>query len=231
LWRLRFILLMSAYLGQRALIFLIQLYRRRFSGKGLLKGVACTFCQCESCSAYGLRVAQTGDRLLDVVSQIRARLRRCGEASLFRAQDALLWGELYEQDPKQLEEMLLAAKESPATMHAALLHAARVAKFQRDHARSRMLAQRAAQYPAQGELLVRRGDGLTLALYRRLWYFLCWPLLLLAAGAISSFFWGWMLPISAVSSLLWSSQILSRYLKKKRHFEAQLVRIQFLPSR
>ena len=224
---------MSSYWGQGVLLFLIQGYRRHLSGRGPLKRVSCTFHRCESCSAYGLRVVSECDSLFMAIRLLRGRLRRCGEASLFRTNEALLWGELYQtQDPEVLEASLVEAREAPGAIRAMLLQAARVARFQGDFLRAKRLLQKTTQYPDQGELLVRRGDGILGVLKARLLQFLSWPLGLWLVSLLGFFFAGlpsWGLVFGGVGGLLWAVMIGARYGRRRAFFLAQLASLAFLP--
>ena len=225
---------MTGYWGQGALLWLIRGYRRYLSGRGPLRRVSCTFSRCESCSAYGLRVVSECDSLFAAIRLLRGRLRRCGEASLFRTKEALLWGELYqEREPAALEASLLAARESPGAIRATLLQAARVARFQGEPLRAKTLLQKTTQYPTQGELLVRRGDGILQALRVRLRQFLYWPLGLFSLALLWSF--GLMAPWMGVflwgSGALWAAMIVARYTRRRAFFLSQLTVLSFLSAR
>ena len=76
---------------------LVLAYRRWLSGRGPLRDVACTFAHAESCSAYALRLLESRGGLR-ALRLIRRRLRRCGDASLYRLSSGRLgWGELHER--------------------------------------------------------------------------------------------------------------------------------------
>ncbi|MCW5807069.1 MAG: membrane protein insertion efficiency factor YidD, partial [Deltaproteobacteria bacterium] len=82
---------------RRALAAAIRAYRRWLSGRGPLRGVSCTFARCESCSAYGLRVAREAPTAAHAIRLIRRRLRRCRDASVYALAApgggaALAWG-------------------------------------------------------------------------------------------------------------------------------------------
>jgi len=72
----------SARGGNRVLVAAIRLYRRRLSGRGPLRRVACSFHHGESCSAYGLRVASERGAW-DALGLITARLRRCRRLAVY----------------------------------------------------------------------------------------------------------------------------------------------------
>lgn len=102
----------------RALLILgIRGYRRFLSGRGPLTRVTCSFARSESCSAYGLRVATESQAAMEALHLIRQRLSRCGSASLYKRQDDLAFGELYDDlDPGRFYASLAAARESPESV-------------------------------------------------------------------------------------------------------------------
>ncbi|MCA9685398.1 MAG: membrane protein insertion efficiency factor YidD [Myxococcales bacterium] len=153
---------MASYPGQRLLRAGISGYRRFLSGRGPLRRVRCTFEACESCSAFGLRACEEADGFMAALRRIRARLRRCGGAAVFRDDDgALSWGLLYDE-PEDLPRALAEAGELAVSEAAILRMAARVARA-RGIAGAQLLFERAGQGP---ELLLRRGGGFSSALRR-----------------------------------------------------------------
>lgn len=102
----------------RALLRLgIRGYRRFLSGRGPLARVTCSFARSESCSAYGLRVTTESQGTMEALRLIRQRLARCGRASLYKSQDDLAFGELYDDlDPSRFYASLAAARESPESV-------------------------------------------------------------------------------------------------------------------
>jgi putative component of membrane protein insertase Oxa1/YidC/SpoIIIJ protein YidD len=160
------------YPGQTLLIGLIAFYRRWLSGRGPLRRVACTFCRTESCSAYGLRVARAAARSLpEALRLIRARLRRCRRAALYRLPDGWAWGACYDLDGgAALARELDQALELPATRAAVLWSAALVARHCGDGELALDYVRHARQHagPAQ-YVAVRDGRRLAEFLRRRAW--------------------------------------------------------------
>jgi putative component of membrane protein insertase Oxa1/YidC/SpoIIIJ protein YidD len=92
-------------------------YQRYLSGRGPLARVTCSFASSESCSAYGLRVATESQGTMEALRLIRQRLSRCGMASMYKSQDDLAFGELYDDlDPSRFYALLTAARESPESV-------------------------------------------------------------------------------------------------------------------
>ena len=76
----------QGYLGQPLLVALIRCYRRCLSGRGPFRRTRCSFAACESCSAFGLRIAtEAAASFPQAVLLIWARLRRCDRAYLYRS--------------------------------------------------------------------------------------------------------------------------------------------------
>ena len=95
------------------LVRLIRLYRAHLTGRGPFRRCRCTFEGTESCSAYGLRVAQEAGSL-SALRLIRARLRRCRGAAIYRGDGVWMWGRLYDAGGADaLVATLRAAGESP----------------------------------------------------------------------------------------------------------------------
>ncbi|EDM79363.1 hypothetical protein PPSIR1_02381 [Plesiocystis pacifica SIR-1] len=119
--------------GLGALRTAILAYRRWASGRGPLRRVGCTFAHGESCSAYGLRMAETSPSLGLALARIRGRLHRCRGASVYRVhrgarRDALAWG-CDHDEPHTLEDELCAARERPSTRAAVLAVSLEVARY------------------------------------------------------------------------------------------------------
>ncbi|MCI0457894.1 MAG: membrane protein insertion efficiency factor YidD [Gemmataceae bacterium] len=160
-----------SYPGQTLLIGLIAFYRRWLSGRGPLRRVACTFGRTESCSAYGLRMArEVAGTLPEALRLIRARVRRCRRAALYRLPDGWAWGECYDADDcRDLERELTEARELPATTAAVLWSAALLARHCGDAGRLRACAELARGYGGPGHyVVIRDGRGLRGWLRRRL---------------------------------------------------------------
>lgn len=183
------------YLGQWALLWAIRAYQRWLSGRGPLRRVVCTFAGVsapepfagESCSRYGLRIAQSADSLGAALRLIRQRLRRCSGACLYRHPEGLLYGPLYDglaqsDDASAAGDIvlarlvadLMAAREQPAAVALVLRSAAVVARSCGQTLRSARcvaLARRLCAAPSR--LPVRDGRRLEAALSgrlrRRLW--------------------------------------------------------------
>ena len=167
--------------GRRALRALILAYRRFVSGRGPMRAVGCSFVACESCSAYGLRMAETAPNLLVACAQIQARLRRCRSLSIYRlherGRELLAWGSDYDQ-PELLAARLLAARELPLTRWAVLDAARQITAYRGQWAQvSALLAARDACFaspPSEpGSILVRRSDQLLARSRQRSWVQLC----------------------------------------------------------
>ncbi|GAB4515849.1 MAG: hypothetical protein Tsb0020_34510 [Haliangiales bacterium] len=155
------------------LVAAIRGYRRWLSGRGPLRAVRCSFERSESCSAYGLRVARDSPSALAAARQIRARIRRCGQASLYRVDGALTWGDIYDRAPDALFDALARARELPVTQAAVMRARAQVAGasgHDADRARALSLAQ-AAQSAApsapRAQVVVRSQRGLERTLRRQ----------------------------------------------------------------
>lgn len=96
------------------LVAFIHFYRRRLSGRGPLQRVVCTFQHAESCSAYGLRIAQHYGTWR-ALRLIRARLRRCSHAAVYRLPNGLGWGPLYDRPAAEIVDELANANEASAS--------------------------------------------------------------------------------------------------------------------
>jgi putative component of membrane protein insertase Oxa1/YidC/SpoIIIJ protein YidD len=159
----------AGYLGQRALLGLIRGYRRHLSGRGPLRRVTCTFSATESCSAHGQRVAAEVARSLPgALRLIRARLRRCREASLYRAGPGLAWGELYDDLSPAFADQVAALPERPATRRLLLLSAAQVARYSGRPELALCLLGQARPLPGRPALVLRDGARVPAWLLRRL---------------------------------------------------------------
>lgn len=90
--------------------WLIELYRRTLSGR--LPNVRCSFALQESCSTFGLRVAQSGR---DVIRRIARRLRRCRDACLIGDGHSISWTALHDRSPAAIiEEMRADGERAPS---------------------------------------------------------------------------------------------------------------------
>lgn len=107
-----------------ALIFLITLYRRYLSGRGPLRGVRCSFAAHESCSAYGLRVAQRSPSTRIALARIGRRLRRCGDACLRSDGHVVSWTEQHDEAPSAIATQMRDDAELDASI-ALMLHTRR----------------------------------------------------------------------------------------------------------
>ena len=153
--------MVSAGLGQRALVRAIDGYRRWLSGRGPLTRVRCTFHHGETCSAYGRRVAAEAPGALAALRLIRGRLRRCADTSLYTlpaddgAADVLGWGPAYDRPLAAWQDELERARELPSTSASLLRARAAVARWRGDHVELRALAALPPPPPSP-RLLVRR---------------------------------------------------------------------------
>ncbi|MEZ4401508.1 MAG: membrane protein insertion efficiency factor YidD [Kofleriaceae bacterium] len=121
----------------RALVVLaIRGYRRWLSGRGPLARVRCTFASGASCSAYGLRAARTAPTVGAALGQIRRRLRRCRDASVYAVDSggrhALGWGALHDVPLAEVEASLGADGEDAADRATVLAARALVARWRGD---------------------------------------------------------------------------------------------------
>jgi putative component of membrane protein insertase Oxa1/YidC/SpoIIIJ protein YidD len=106
-----------SYLGRTPAVLAIRAYRRWVSGRGPLRGVCCTFASTESCSAYGLRATRDLARSLpEAVRLVRARVRSCRGASIYRFEHGLGWERDHEHAPCELARKLLARGERADTI-------------------------------------------------------------------------------------------------------------------
>ena len=112
----------------RVLAWLIVVYRRYLSGRGPLSRTRCSFASEESCSAFGLRVAQTASSLRGALSRIGRRLRRCREACLVTDGVRLRWAAVHDQPPAQLVAMMRADGEGDGAL-ARMLQTRRAVAF------------------------------------------------------------------------------------------------------
>lgn len=198
----------------------IRLYRRRISGRGPLRRVRCTFHHCESCSAYGLRVAQQAPSVWVAVRLLRRRLRRCGSAALYRNERGWLWGELYDDvdDAEELVALLRSEQELPQTREAVLRAAVQVAAARGDRAACRRLERHLGPEPAR--LVVRRASVMQRTLQRRAVarVVLC----LVPALALPWLPWWLAVPIAAVLAVIAVSWLrpLAQQRERFEHIEA-----------
>jgi hypothetical protein len=159
------------YFGRKTLVSLIHLYRHYLSGRGPCRSVVCTFQGSESCSAYALRVADTlATSLPEALRLIRARLRLCRQASLYRLPDGWGWGECYDgHDSAELETRMKTAHELPASVAIVLYAAAIVAQHRGEELLAANCAGRARECSEQrSSLVVRDGFKAESILRRRL---------------------------------------------------------------
>ena len=105
-----------SYLGRTPAVLAIRAYRRWLSGRGPLRGVCCTFASTESCSAYGLRAAQSARSLPEAVRRVRARVRACRGSSIYRFAQGRGWERDHEHAPAALAQQLVARGERPDTV-------------------------------------------------------------------------------------------------------------------
>jgi len=214
------------YLGQWLLVSLIRLYRRRYSGRGPLRRLTCTFCGSESCSAYALRVAEdVATSLPEAVRLIRGRLRRCRQASLYRLPDGFGWGECF--DDNELEANVLKAHELPGTVALVLRSAALVARQRGQYLLAEDHVRRAQHYQKHHcPVVVRDGRNWQHCLRRRLW--LHWSLAAVLAVVLS------VLPLPSVlvggslaGLLACSIGWYRHYLYRHRRFQMQTAAAMF----
>jgi len=135
---------------------LVLAYRRWLSGRGPLRDVACTFAHAESCSAYALRLLESRGGLR-ALRLIRRRLRRCGDASLYRLSSGRLgWGELHERSDAAVARELTEAHELPASQ-ALVLRSRALIDAQRGASQraARSLRRAASLCPARSRVIVR----------------------------------------------------------------------------
>jgi hypothetical protein len=144
------------YFGQRILVAAIRFYQGRLARRGPFRRVRCPFAECESCSAFGLRIAtQVATSMPEALCLIRARLRRCDQASYHPSPEGWSWGELFDSPgPERLKERLHKAGESALTVAAILRTAAVLAKARRDGERaSRLQIEADNCHPGSSSLL------------------------------------------------------------------------------
>lgn len=144
----------------------IRLYRRRLRSRGPFRNVRCSFENAESCSSYGLRIASEPGSSWRAVRLIRARLKRCRHASLYRTQRHLMWGRLYDDhpEPEALREALQRAGEREDSIAMVLLSAAWTARYTGDMRRCKRLLDARHERCAP---LLRDGRGIDVRLQRR----------------------------------------------------------------
>jgi putative component of membrane protein insertase Oxa1/YidC/SpoIIIJ protein YidD len=146
--------------GLLLLLGAIWIYRRFLSGKGPLARVACTFRGTESCSTFGLRAVRESRSVGRAIERIAARLRSCGDASLFVTPDrTLTWGRAYDEDPIALDAKLAARGESPETRAQIFEGHAIVAARSGDAERAKMCRRRARELAAGRPHLALRRAG------------------------------------------------------------------------
>lgn len=184
------------WIGQRVLVAAIRLYRARVSGRGPLRNVLCTFGRCESCSAYGLRIAERhATSFPHALILILGRLRRCRTSSVYRVGRGLRWGEAYDA-LEPVDDIAARVHETPATRLALLRAATSIARY-----RGRPLPP--AQHPParaplrvahdRARLPLRHGSGLLAREHAR------WRLrLLLPLGA--ALLGGLLLPVALATT-------------------------------
>jgi hypothetical protein len=137
----------------RVLTWLIVTYRRWLSGRGPLKRVVCSFAREESCSAYGLRIAQTAASARQTIGRIARRLRRCREACLLRdGGDVLSWATIHDLPPRELVAEMERDGEQHTTIARMLVTRRAVALHRGDHA---ALADCAAAPPGHPRVVMR----------------------------------------------------------------------------
>ena len=157
------------YFGQRALLALIRFYRHRLSGRGPFGRETCSFAPCESCSAFGLRVATYhATSLPTAIFLIRSRLNRCSEAYLYREPGGWAWGRLYDvSDLEALVTKLSRAGELPVVIAAVLRAAAAIAAARGDACLARRCQERADQLTDERINLVVHTSGSPIKGHRR----------------------------------------------------------------
>lgn len=138
---------------RRALVALIRTYRRWLSGRGPLARVRCSFAGDESCSAFGLRAATTAPSAWHAVGQIRRRLARCRNVSVYAlpvdARSRVLgWGADHDRALDELCAELARDRELPAAQARVLAARALVARWRSDAAELRDVDERRRALPA-----------------------------------------------------------------------------------
>lgn len=223
-------------MGLGALRTAILAYRRWASGRGPLRRVGCTFAHGESCSAYGLRMAETSPSLGLALARIRGRLRRCRDASVYRVhreqrRDALAWG-CDHDDPHALEAQLCAARERSSTRAAVLAVSLEVARYRGRWALAAELAEALARAEATlddaappAPLLVRRVSAASLDDRPRATLAWLAPTLALELGVLAlalpvlALAWSWLArpgPLALPLALSFGFMVLARLLTRAR---------------
>ena len=129
-------------IGRRALSLAIRGYRRWLSGRGPLRRVSCTFASTESCSAYGLRaVDEIATSLPHAIGLVRARVRACRHASVYRFANGLGWERAHDEAPSEIARSMVARGERADTVAQVIAARMMVAKWRGEreayaHARS-----------------------------------------------------------------------------------------------
>lgn len=210
-------------LTQRALVAAISAYQRHLSGRGPLRSVTCTFASTESCSAHGLRMAQTAPSVIAALKAMVGRLGRCRRASLYRLQggNEVVWDELYDDlDADRFSSTL--NDELPET-RAALVWAARIVadRCGAAHRLRRDLADLAKRPPRSDQLLTIRSDTvLRQRPSRGLWWELVFMSLLLLPAFL---LWGsaWMLALFVAAAVVTVHAVVT-YIRRKARVESLL---------
>jgi putative component of membrane protein insertase Oxa1/YidC/SpoIIIJ protein YidD len=207
--------------GQRTLLAHIRFYRHRLSGRGPFGRATCGFAPCESCSAFGLRVATYhATSLPTAIFLIRSRLNRCGEAYLYREPGGWAWGRLYDiSDPEALVTKLSRAGELPVAIAAVLRAAAAVGAARSDACLARRCQERADQLTDERVNLVVHTSGSPIKGHRRLLIlsFLLYAIIPLAV--VDLFFPSWQAYLGAV--ILGAVSFLSLLRKLSRLYQQQ----------
>lgn len=215
------------YPGRRLLATAIRAYQRFLSGRGPMKRVICTFMHTESCSAYGLRAAETlAHSLPHALGLIRARIRMCGSATLYRlphgahagSAPGLVWGDAHDREPLDLEHALCAAGELPETRAAVLRARAMVARQTGDVGALRDCVQRAGALTSErSRIVVRKGDGLMRALRLRLGQKLVMTALFMALVIMLAPAWITAICALGAADLVW--QWTAHHVRRSRRME------------
>ncbi len=205
----------NGYVGQRILLWMIAFYRKWLSGRGPFRSVRCTFEHTESCSSYGLRVAQNGSALLPVIRLIVRRLQCCERASLYRIDGTLVWERLYDQydTPAELERYLVQSQELTSTRSAVLQALAWIARFQGNRKVQRQCQPLRRSLPVSQRLILRNALGFRRSLRRKLAVRVTLAMVPLLAALCFTSAW-WILVGLAVTSML----VLSTWVAQSRRY-------------
>jgi hypothetical protein len=190
--------------------------------------VTCSFVHSETCSSYGLRVAQTASSLPRAIRLILGRLGRCKEAALYRVHNGIMWAELYDcQSQPELEKKLDEACELPASRAVVFNGAAMVATNNGDpRLAGRCRAAASAIQHHSAWPVVRDGKRLGLYLRRRLLLSLSFLAAILAIMALA-------LPFKVtvpgtVATVAMAILFVRRYIRRSRRFDRLLASNEFV---